>query len=117
MENNIGKIHIADEVVATIAGTAALEIDGVGGMDGVRPDIASYFGKRVMSKGIKVKTTNGQTAISIKLHIKQGYHIPEISQKVQENVKIAVEVMTGLDVTEVNILVGGLVVEKEKARG
>ena len=58
-EENLGEVKIADEVVAVIAGLAAMEVDGVASMAGsTTKDIASRLGVRSMSKGVKVEVTD-----------------------------------------------------------
>ena len=113
----LGKISIADEVIATIAGTAAMEIDGVAFTSaGNISDIAERLGKKNFSKGVKLEVNDNAVEIELSLFVKSGYKIPEISAKVQERVKVAVETMTGLNVTEVNVNISGLSVEKPIAK-
>jgi len=112
-EGFLGKISIADEVIATIAGTAAMEIDGVAFMAaGNITDIAERLGKKNFSKGVKLEINENAATVELNLFIKSGYKIPEISEKVQDRVKTAVETMTGLDVVEVNVNISGLSTEK-----
>lgn len=101
---NIGEIRVADEVVAIIAGLAATEVDGVAGLAGnLTNDKISKLGMKSLSKGIKISVEDGAVEVSLILVIKYGCEIPTISVKVQERVKSAIETMTGLDVTAVNI--------------
>jgi uncharacterized alkaline shock family protein YloU len=114
-ENNgfLGKVSIADEVIATIAGTAAMEIDGVAYMAaGNISDIAELLGKKNFSKGVKLEVNGNAATVEVHIYIKNGYKIPDVSQKVQERVKTAVETMTGLDVLEVNVHISGLSTDK-----
>ena len=112
---NIGQIQIADEVIATIAGTAALEVDGVSEMSGnITEDLVGMFGKKNLSKGVKVTVDGRNVSAAINIGVKLGYKIPEISAMVQERVKSAVETMTGLSVAEVNVFISGITQEKDK---
>ncbi|MCL5047074.1 MAG: Asp23/Gls24 family envelope stress response protein [Actinobacteria bacterium] len=112
---NGGNVKIADEVVGVIAGIAATEVDGVAGMSGgIVGGITEILGKKNFSKGVKVEVGETQAAIDIFLVIDYGAKIPEIAQKVQENVKRAVESMTGLEVVEVNIHVQGVAFSDSK---
>lgn len=112
---NGGNVKIADEVVGIIAGIAATEVDGVAGMSGgIVGGITEILGKKNFSKGVKVEVGETQAAIDIFLVIDYGAKIPEIAQKVQENVKRAVESMTGLEVVEVNIHVQGVAFSDSK---
>ena len=113
-EENLGEVKIADEVVAVIAGLAAMEVDGVASMAGsTTKDIASRLGVRSMSKGVKVDVLEGIVTASLTLNLKYGYNIKETTEKVQEKVKAAIENMTGLDVADVNIRITGVEMPEE----
>lgn len=112
LENNCGEVVIADEVVAVIAGLAAMEVDGVASMAGdATKELISKIGRKTLSKGVKVDILEGVVTIAITLNLKYGFNIMAVSAKVQEKVKTAVENMTGLTVADVNVRVAGIVVE------
>ena len=115
-KSNIGQIQIADEVIATIAGTAALEVEGVASMAGNITDIAEFLGKKNLSKGVKVNVNESDASFEINLLIKNGYKIHEVCEEVQKRVKIAIETMTGLNALVINVNVAGLAMEKEKSK-
>ncbi|WP_196601186.1 Asp23/Gls24 family envelope stress response protein [Pectinatus frisingensis] len=105
----LGSIRIADEVVSIIAGLAATEIEGIAGMsDGLVDGIAEMLGRKNFSKGVKVEVGEQEAAVDLYLIVKYGVRIPDIALNVQENVKKAIETMTGLHVVEVNIHVQGV---------
>jgi len=109
-----GKITFANEVVAIIAGLAASEIEGVAAMSGgIAGGIVEKLGRKNLSKGVKVEVGEKDTAIDLYIVVEYGARIPEIAWKIQENVKKAVETMTGLNVVEVNIHVQGVNFEKD----
>ena len=109
-EENNNKIRIADEVVAVIAGKAVSEIQGVyemsGGFAGGISEVLS--GKKNLAKGIKVVVTEKDAKIDVNIIVEYGVRIPEIAFEIQTKVKKAVETMTGLKVTEVNVHVQGV---------
>ena len=108
-EEEIGQVQIADEVVAIIAGLAAMEVDGVSSMaDTSTRDLISKLGKKNLSKGVKVDVLDGVVTVSLSLNLRFGKNIMEVSSKVQEKVKTAIENMTGLTVADVNIRVVGV---------
>lgn len=108
-DGEAGVIRISDEVVAIIAGIAATEVEGVVGMSGgFVGGISEMLGKRNLSKGVRVEVGDRETAIDVYIIVEYGVRIPKIAQLVQENVKQAVESMTGLDVVQVNIHVQGV---------
>ena len=112
---NGGKVTFAEDVIATIAFLAANEIEGVEGMSGTAIEgLTEKLGRKSYTKGIKVEVGNEEVALDIALIVKYGYRIQDVSRKVQEAVKSAIETMTGLKVIEVNITIQSVVLEKEK---
>lgn len=104
-----GEVHIADEVVAIIAGIAATEVEGVASMSGdISNEIISKLGVKNLAKGVKVDISEGYVNVLLSLNIKYNYNIAEVSAKVQEKVKMAIENMTGFDVVEVGIKIAGV---------
>ena len=103
-EDNLGEVHVADEVVAIIAGLAATEVEGVASMAGnITNELVSKLGMKNLSKGVKVEVAEETVSVEVTLNISYGYSIPEVSEKVQEKVKSAIETMTGLSVAIVNV--------------
>ena len=103
-EDNLGEVHVADEVVAIIAGLAATEVEGVASMAGnITNELVSKLGMKNLSKGVKVEVAEKTVSVEVALNISYGYSIPEVSEKVQEKVKSAIESMTGLSVAIVNV--------------
>ena len=106
---NKGEVKIADEVVAIIAGLAAMEVEGVASMAGnATRELISKLGMKSLSKGVKVDVLDGIVTVSLTLNLLYGYGVKDISVKVQEKVKSAIESMTGLSVVEVNIHIAGV---------
>ncbi|MCI6165230.1 MAG: Asp23/Gls24 family envelope stress response protein [Lachnospira sp.] len=109
---NIGEVRVADEVVAIIAGLAATEVEGVESMAGnITNELVSKLGMKNLSKGVKINVGEESVAVDLALNIKYGSEIPAVSKKVQEKVKSAIETMTGLEVSEVNIKIAGVNIE------
>ena len=100
-----GEIKIADEVVAIIAGLAATEVEGVCSMGGnITKELVSRLGMKNLSKGVRVEVTEeGKIEVFVTINIAYGYAIPAVSGNVQEKVKAAIENMTGLEVSGVNV--------------
>ena len=111
-KDKIGEVRIADEVVAIIAGLAATEVEGVDSMAGnITNELVGKLGMKNLSKGVKVTVEESSVLVDITLNLKYGTQIPAVSAKVQDKVKSAIETMTGLSVTEVNIKVASVNVE------
>lgn len=103
-EDNLGEVNIADEVVTIIAGLAATEVDGVSSMSGnITNELVSKLGRKNLAKGVKADIIDNCVTVDVALNIAYGYAIPDISAKVQEKVKTAIETMTGLEVNAVNV--------------
>ena len=84
------------EVVAIIAGLAATEVDGVDSMAGnITNELVGKLGMKNLSKGVKVDVTEEHVSVDLSLNIKYGYNIPDVSERVQDRVKSAIENMTG----------------------
>jgi uncharacterized alkaline shock family protein YloU len=107
--SDVGSIRIADEVVGIIAGLAAMEVPGVAGMSGgLVGGFAEMLGKKNLSKGVKVEVGEKEAAVDLYVIVEYSVRIPDVALRVQENVKKAIENMTGLDVVEVNVHVQGV---------
>ncbi|MCI8490754.1 MAG: Asp23/Gls24 family envelope stress response protein [Lachnospiraceae bacterium] len=114
-EDKLGEVKIADEVVAIIAGLAATEVDGVSSMAGnITNELVSKLGMKNLSKGIRVNVAEGVVRVDVALNIAYGYAIPDVSSKVQEKVKTAIENMTGLEVSVVNVRIASVDMGKSR---
>lgn len=117
IQNNAskGEIKIADEVVAIIAALAATEVEGVASMAGnITNELIGKLGMKNLSKGVKVDVLEGIVTVSLALNLKYNFSIVEVSARVQEKVKNAIENMTGLEVADVNIKVAGVEMESQE---
>ena len=114
-EDKSGTVHVAGEVVAIIAGLAATEVEGVSSMAGnITNELVGKLGMKNLSKGVKVDVLENVVCVNLNLNLEYGYSIPETCKKVQEKVKTAIENMTGLEVSDVNISIAGVALEEEK---
>lgn len=114
-EEKAGTVKIADDVVAMIAALAATEVEGVAAMTGnLTNELLSRVGVKGLSKGSRVDVSGKKVKAELAITMEYGYNIPATCQKVQARVKSAIENMTGLEVTDVNIRIAGINVAKEK---
>jgi uncharacterized alkaline shock family protein YloU len=101
---DMGTIQIAPEVIEVIAGLATVEVEGVAGMSGgISSGIAELLGRKNLSKGVKVDVGQREAAVDVSIIVQYGRRIPEVSAEIQRNVKRSIEMMTGLNVVEVNV--------------
>ncbi|MDE5933653.1 MAG: Asp23/Gls24 family envelope stress response protein [Lachnospiraceae bacterium] len=111
----IGSVKIADDVVAMIAALAATEVEGVAAMsNNMTNEFLSRVGVKNSAKGTRVEVIQKKVKVDLAITIEYGFNIPATCQRVQTKVKNAVENMTGLEVTDVNIRIAGINVSKEK---
>ena len=104
-----GEYRVTDEVVASIAGIAASEVDGVAGLGGgLALGLGDVLAGRPGSRGVRVQIGTREAAVDVYLHVAYGVQIPVVAQRVQESVKRSVESMTGLQVVQVNVHVQGV---------
>jgi len=113
--NAVGSVQIADEVVAIIAGLAATDVEGVNSMAGnITNELVSKLGMKNLSKGVTVDIIDEVVSVTLSLNLEYGYAILEVSEKVQDKVKKAIENMTGMTVSDVNIEIAGVNLENTK---
>lgn len=114
-DGQLGEVQIADEVVATIAGLAATEVEGVSSMAGnITNELIGKLGVKNLSKGVKVLVSDQSVDVDLALNIDYGYSIMKVSERVQDRVKSAIENMTGLEVSMVNIRIVNVNMDKAK---
>lgn len=114
-DGKIGEVQIADEVVAIIAGLAATEVEGVASMAGnITNELVGKLGMKNLAKGVKVDVNPENVSVDLTLNMEYGYSILKTSEAVQEKVKTAIENMTGLSVSEVNVRITGVNMQNGK---
>ena len=108
-----GVVRIADDVIASIAGIAATEVEGVVRLTGnITNEIVSKIGMNSLSKGVRIAVDNQNVKITLNCEILYGSNIPQIAKSMQDKVKQNVENMTGLTVQEVNVYVAAVTSER-----
>ena len=112
--DELGNIHISEEVLAVIAAAAALEVEGVGGLAAnLGTDLAELLGKKTLSRGIRLEVAEENVTVDVNILVKYGHTIPEVGRAVQEAVMSSIEATSGLTVEALNVNVGGVIFDKE----
>ena len=113
--DELGNIHISEDVLAVIAAAAATEVEGVGSLStNLSSDIAELLGgKKNLSKGIRIVMEEDSVQVDVSLLIKYGYTIVDVAKEVQNAVFLAIENTSGLPVENVNVHVAGILFDKE----
>jgi uncharacterized alkaline shock family protein YloU len=102
----LGAVQIHNNVIATIARLAALKVAGVAEMSGTFVDgLAGMIGRKQTDRGIRVELTDGSVAIDLHVVLEFGVRIPQVAWQVQNEVRQAIEQMTGKAVKAVNVIV------------
>ena len=109
-----GSINISEDVVAAIAVSAALEVEGGGE---VVQNSGSYLSKKNAVKGVKLTIGDGSVIVDLQIMVKYGQPIPQVAQNVQDAVANAVESMTELKVCQVNVRISGVLFQDNAASG
>ena len=108
--DEMGNIHISAEVLAVLAGAAAMETEGVGAMAaGLGSDVAEFVGRKVVAKGVRIMIAEEKISIDLSILVKYGYAVPTVAKAVQEAVTSALESTTGVKVAAINVNVCGIV--------
>jgi uncharacterized alkaline shock family protein YloU len=114
-DNSLGKVEIAPEVIEVIAGIAASEVDGVSQMrGGFASGVVERLGKKNHGKGVRVELADDGIKVDVYCSMKFGLSIPNVAQKIQDNIREALLNMTALEAAEVNIHVVGIQFENQK---
>ena len=108
-----GSLQISTDVIGKIAKLAATEIDGVVYVCAGSAGMRSFLGKVNLQKPVSVELLENVAEITVSLTVRYGSQIPAVCEKVQENVKSAVQNMTSITVARVNIVVVGVLQEPE----
>jgi uncharacterized alkaline shock family protein YloU len=111
------EVKIAGDVIATIAGLAATEIEGIASMQGnLTNELVGKLGMKNLTKGVTIQFDEDGSSVHVALAVvmKYGYSIPKVCKAVQDRVKNAIESMAGLKVCNVNISIVGVETENDK---
>lgn len=116
-ENPDGTVSFATDVVATIAGLAATEVEGVSSMSSPSSGLADMFSRRStrnFTKGVRVDLDGNTVTVDVTIVVEYGSPVPDVARGIQENVKKAIETMSGLTVHSVDVHVSGVSFEREQ---
>ena len=109
----LGNVCISEEVLAAIAGAAAVEVDGVSGLgNGIGSDLSVAMSRKQLSRGVRLAVEDDRACVDISIMVKYGYVIPEVAKEVQEAVTGALENTSGFQVVSVNVSVAGIDFQK-----
>ena len=114
MENNKTELSVNTEVLEKMAEIAAREVEGVAGLSKRSIDLKGIVKTKNAFKGVKVENINGAIEISVYVCVKQNAKARDVAEKVQSNIKDKIQTMTGNAVTQVNVNIADIEIEKEE---
>ncbi len=110
-----GKVKISEDVIATVASVAAENVDGVVKVgSNFKSQVTDILNTKNFNRGVKVNIGERETIVDVYITIEYGIKIVEVSERVQEEVKEAIENMTDFDVVEVNVHISGIAVKNSE---
>lgn len=115
INNDLGKVHVSNEVIAVLAGSAALDCYGLVGMASrkqLKDGIAELLGRENLSRGVEVRMEQESVHIDLHIIVSYGTKISEVAHNVQSKVKYVLNEVVGLRVDYVNIFVQGVRVSR-----
>lgn len=117
VQEDLGKIQINDDVLATIASLAAVEVEGIVSIAG-GSTLAEVWGSKGLKKGVAVTTdeASGAATIDLEVNVEYGVDVYKAAHQLQRTVKNAIETMTGLRVKGVNVRISGIVLGEKPRR-
>ena len=116
-ENPDGTVSFATDVVATIAGLAATEVEGVASMSSPSSALADMFSRkntRNFTKGVRIDLDGNCVTVDVTIVVEYGSPVPDVARSIQENGKKAIETMSGLTVHSVDVHVSGISFERDQ---
>ena len=110
MNTELGSILIDTDVIATYAGSVAVECFGIVGMAGisVKDGLVKLLKMDSITRGIAVRMENNKLTLDFHVIVAYGVSIIAVSDNLIENVKYRVEEFTGIDVGKINVYVEGV---------
>ena len=111
-----GSLQISTEVIGKIARCAALEIEGVAEVSCGKQNrkVKDLLERANVQSPVTVEMRDGTAEITLEIVAAFGARIPAVAEKVQENVKSAVQNMTNVTVSRVNLVIAGLAAEEQE---
>ena len=105
-----GTVTFANEVLETIAGIAAADVQGIANMSGslMKDGWNDLIVKKRPAKGVKVTKTEDSLTIDVQIIVEYGVKVQDVCRKIQESIYTAIDTMTGLQPTAINVYVQGV---------
>lgn len=114
IEGTEGQAVVSDDVIATVVGLAAAEVEGVAHLSGnLTKEVIGRNGIKNNSKGVKINLIDGRVATELSICVQYGYSVPRVAKNVQEKVRSAIESMLGFASDRVTLHVVGVDLDRK----
>lgn len=114
--SNIGSLRISQDVIATIASHTASGVEGVASMAFAPNNLRRFFVKNIpSSQSVKFAYNDDMAVIDIYVNLRYGAKIQAVSEKIQQTVKDAVQSMTSVAISAVNVHVENIIFDEKEA--
>ena len=110
-----GSLKISQEVIASIAEYTIQETEGVAGLAPITPSLTGWLLEKQTIKPVSIVITDGVAVIDVRICVENDINIPATSQKLQSSIKEAIQNMTGIVVSRVNLHIAGVVFPTKEA--
>ncbi len=105
----LGRVHLAPEVLEVIVGIATNEVKGIADTKGnFAADVAEKFGKVMHGKGVKTSWSEKGLTVDVYCVIQNGFSVREVALETQKKIRHAIFHMTAIETQEVNIHITGI---------
>ncbi len=109
----LGEVNISEEVLATIAAAAALDVEGVSALSaGLGGDLSNAQTRKNLFKAVRLTVEDSKVSVDIAVLVSYGSSVTAVARATQEAISSAVENTSGLEVACVNVSVTGVVFQK-----
>lgn len=111
ISNQLGRVYVSNDVIANVAGIAAMEVFGLVGMSSrkqIKDGIAELLRRENLSKGIEVRTEDEEIVIDMYIIVSYGTKISEVAHNAQQKVIYTLDNTIGINVSRVNVMVQGV---------
>lgn len=114
-QTTLGKVEISPEVIEVIASLAAAEVEGVATMRGnFATGVAEKLGRKSHGKGVKVDLGEDSISVDVYVVMNYGVSIPNVAEKIQDNIHQTLKTTTAIDLKSVNVHVVGIQLEQQQ---
>lgn len=108
--NQLGKVEISDNVIATISGSALLNCEGIVGLPAkkIADGVNDFLGRENIGKGIKITIEDDKILVDVSVIIEYGVNISKVAEDIIAAIKEQVNNITGFQVSKVNVHIEGI---------